>query len=77
MNNTRLPAEFENDIDFWLDKKINTHKLLLSVSLLNADRSNLLEDYDGSIPNYSALNDKIIENAYYKHLEYSIAAIFT
>ncbi|MFW5700799.1 MAG: hypothetical protein ACOCWM_03830 [Cyclobacteriaceae bacterium] len=74
INNTSLPSEFENDIDFRQRKKIDNHKLLLSVSLLNSDRSDLLEDYDGSIPNYSALNDKIIENAYYKHLEYLIAA---
>lgn len=73
INNSTLPTEFTNDIDFRLTKRLNDHKLLLSVSLLNTDRSDLLEDYDGSIPTYSALNDTIIENAYFKHLEYLIS----
>jgi len=73
INNSTLPTEFSNDIDFRLTKKLNNHKLLLSVSLLNTDRSDLLEDYDGSIPTYSALNDAKIENAYFRHLEYLIS----
>jgi len=73
INNSTLPTEFTNDINFRLKKRLNPHKLLLSVSLLNKDRSDLLEDYDGSIPTYSALNDKKIENAYFKHLEYLIS----
>jgi len=72
INNSTLPSEFINEIDNRVLKRINNHKLLLSVSLLNTDRSDLLEDYDGTIPNYSSLNDVIIENAYFKHLEYLI-----
>ncbi|MFK5879829.1 MAG: hypothetical protein QM478_10080 [Flavobacteriaceae bacterium] len=72
INNSALPVEFKNDIDNRISKGLNNHKLLLSVSLLNTDRSDLLEDYDGSIPNYSSLNDINIENAYFKHLEYLV-----
>lgn len=73
INNSTLPTEFINEIDSRISKRLNNHKLLLSVSLLNTDRSDLLEDYDGSIPNYSSLNDTNIENAYFKHLEYLIS----
>ncbi len=73
INNSPLPPEFTREIDRRVSKKMKTHQLLLSVSLLNIDRSDLLEDYDGSIPNYSALNDTVIENAYFKHLKYLIS----
>ena len=68
-----MPEEFINEINNRVSKKLSNHKLLLSVSLLNTDRSDLLEDYDGTIPNYSSLNDTNIENAYFKHLEYLIS----
>ena len=72
INGSTLPTAFTDEIDYRVSKKLDNHKLLLSVSLLNTDRSNLLEDYDSSIPNYSALNDAVIENAYFNHLEYLI-----
>ncbi len=73
INNTAFPSDFVNDINYRLSKKLNNHQLLLSVSLLNNERDDLLEDYDGSLPNYTFLNDIIIENAYYKYLEYLIS----
>ena len=57
MNNSALPTEFTNEINNRVSNRLNNHKLLLSVSLLNTDRSDLLEDYDGTIPNYSSLYD--------------------
>ena len=73
INGSSLPVEFINDIDSRISKRLNNHKLILSVSILNTNRSDLLEDYDGSIPDYSSLNDTNIENAYFKHLEYLIS----
>ena len=73
INNTNLPAEFTNDIESRIANRLPNHKLLLSVSLLNTDRNDLLEDVDGSIPKYSALDDEVIENAYFKHLDYLIS----
>lgn len=72
IHNKELPEEFTKDIEYRLSNKIPGHKLLLSVSLLNYDRSDLLEDYDGNIPSYTSLNDKVIEDAYVKHLNYLI-----
>lgn len=72
MNNSPLPVEFTNDIAYRVSKKPLNHQLLLSVSLLNIDRSDLLEDYDGTIPLYTSMNDISIENAYFKHLSYLI-----
>jgi len=70
---TPLPSEFLNEIDSRVIKRLNNHQLLLSVSLLNTDRSDLIEDYNGIIPEYSSLHDTIIENAYVKHLEFLIS----
>lgn len=72
INNSSLPTEFLNEINYRVSNRLSNHKLVLSVSLLNTDRNDLLEDYDGTIPNYSTLNDTNIENAYFKHLEYLI-----
>lgn len=72
INGTVLPEEFTNNIAQRVARKINGHQLLLSVSLLNTDRSDLLEDYDGSIPEYQELDDDQIENAYFDHLDHLI-----
>lgn len=73
INNTSLPAEFSNDITYRVSKKPTNHKLLLSVSLLNIDRNDLLEDYDGTVPAYTNMYDQTIEDAYIKHLDFLIA----
>ena len=70
INNTSLPTEFTNDIAYRVSKKPSNHKLLLSVSLLNIDRDDLLEDYDGTVPAYANMYDQTIEDAYIKHLDY-------
>jgi len=72
INNQPLPDEFINEISFRVSKRVSNTQLLLSVSLLNTDRDNLLEDFDGSIPNYFSLSDKVIEDAYFKHVKYLI-----
>ncbi len=70
INNLSLPLEFTNEIDSRVSRKISNIKLTLSVSLLNTNRSDLATDFDGSIPSYNALNDAVIENAYFKHIQY-------
>ncbi len=75
IHNTALPSEFVSDIDDRVSRKIDGHQLLLSVSLLNIDRDDLLEDYNGSIPGYSSLDDVTIEDAYFKHLDYLVTKL--
>lgn len=72
MNDTTLPVDFANEITGKADKKIAGKKLLLSVSLLNANRDDLAEDVDGSVPSYSTINDLEIEDAYTKHVQYLV-----
>jgi hypothetical protein len=38
--------------------------------LLNNERNDLASDFDGTIPNYTSLNDVEIEDAYFKHIQY-------
>ncbi|MCW9714554.1 glycosyl hydrolase 53 family protein [Aliifodinibius salicampi] len=75
INNSSLPSEFEDIVQSKVAKKLPNQKLLLSVSLLNTDRSDLLSDYDGTIPSYNSLNDQKIEEAYFKHLDYLISEL--
>jgi len=74
INNLPLPSEFTNEISNKLAKRLNDRPLLLSISLLNANRSDLAEDFDGTILSYINLNDNKIEEAYFKHLKYLINA---
>ena len=74
INNLALPLEFTNEISGRVARKINNTQLLLSVSLLNSDRSELAEDFDGTIPTYTNLNDIEIEDAYFKHIQYLVNA---
>ncbi len=73
MNDLTLPTEFTNEITGRVNRKINDKQLLLSVSLLNSNREELAEDFDGTVPTYSNLNDVGIEDAYFKHIDYLVS----
>ena len=70
INNLPLPIGFTNEINGRLSRKIGSNRFLLSVSLLNSDRSDLAEDIDGATPTYINVNDVEIENAYFKYIQY-------
>jgi len=72
INNTTLPAEFTNNKIGKASRKPAGKNMLLSVSFLNLDRSDIQTDYDGNIPTFTALNDLVIEDAYFKYLTYLI-----
>lgn len=70
INDLPLPDQFTDEIASRVSRKISTAKLTLSVSLLNNERNDLASDFDGTIPNYTNLNDIEIEDAYFKHVQY-------
>ncbi len=70
LNEQSLPTQFTNDVASKVARKVPGKKLLLSISLLNTARNDLAFDYDGTKPEYSRINDKKIEEAYYKHVIY-------
>ena len=72
MNNSELPKEFVDNVNYRLSKRNLAKKLLLSVSLLNIGRDDLLEDYDNQSPSYVSMSDTAIENSYIEHLTYLI-----
>ena len=72
INQTALPTAFVDDIDAKVSRKINSHQLLLSVSILNTIRTDLQKGYNGQVPTYNALTDEHIENGYFRYLEYLI-----
>lgn len=74
INNTPLPQEFIAEIEGRIARKIATHKLLLSVSLLNLNRDDLAEDFNNSTPIYTNLDDSHIEDAYFNHVNYLVNA---
>ncbi len=75
INNLTLPVEFTDDIASRVSNKISNSQLVVSIGLLNGDRGDLAEDFDGNTPSYSALNDQEIEDAYFKHVEYIVDAL--
>jgi hypothetical protein len=70
VNSLPLPTEFTDEITARVSRKLTDKKLTLSVSLLNNERTDLSSDFDGTIPNYTNLNDIEIEDAYFKHVQY-------
>ncbi|WP_338768318.1 hypothetical protein WAF17_07560 [Bernardetia sp. ABR2-2B] len=72
INQTELPTAFTDEIDSKVSRRINSHELLLSVSILNTVRTDLQEDYDGKVPAYNSLTDEHIENGYFRYLEYLV-----
>ncbi len=72
MNDLPLPADYVNNIQSRANRKIIGKKLLLSVSLLNTERNDLALDYDDTRPDYIHMNDKPIEDAYFKHVNYLV-----
>ncbi len=66
--NAPLPEALQADLDFRFAQRPVGHDLLLSVSLLNIDRSDLLADSDGYRPAYEGLDDAKIAEAYEAYL---------
>ncbi len=71
INNTAYPQEFIDEINFRVQQRLNS-ELFLAVDLLNSDRSEILEDYNGSIPQYTHLYDDAIKNAFVKHIKWLV-----
>ena len=72
INGLDLPGEFLDDIEDRRTIRPANKDLILSVSLLNTDRSDLSEDVDGTTPSYFSFNDDHIKDAYYKHLKFLV-----
>lgn len=72
INNEALPADFVENIDYRVSKRDENMNLLLSVSLLNTDRNDLIEDWEEIPLSFSSWSDQHIEDAYIAHLSYLI-----
>lgn len=72
INNEELPSGFKEQMDYKVSKRQSEGKFLLSVSILNSGRDNLLQDHDGTLPEFDSISDKHIINAYEQHLDYLI-----
>lgn len=72
INDSPLPAEFTQSMDFKVSKRLPNTNLLLSVSLLNLDRNDLATDLDGVVPDYTSFSDEQIEDAYFEYIDYLI-----
>ncbi|MEL6842019.1 MAG: hypothetical protein AAFP02_02305 [Bacteroidota bacterium] len=69
---TDMPEALIDEVDFRFAQRPAGHQLILSVSLLNTDRSELLPDKDAYIPSYEHLDDAMIVDAYGRYLIYLI-----
>lgn len=64
------PEPLVTDINGRVARRLVNHDLMLSVSLLNLDRTGLLEGFDGTTPDVSTMDDPLIIKAYTDHLLY-------
>ena len=72
MNNQPFPTDLTNDIASRISLRPIAHQLLLSVSLLNIQRNDLLADADGTLPVYTSMDDPAIVDAYTKYVKYLV-----
>lgn len=72
INEQPLPVAFINEISGRVNRKISGKQLLLSVSVLDANRSELAADFSGATPAYARLDDSAIKEGYFKHIRYLV-----
>ena len=74
MTGSELPANFTDEVQGKVNRIPSNVELLLSVSFLNGDRSDIMEDFSGEKPVFTAFNDSAIVEAYFKHVTYLVDA---
>ena len=74
LNNQALPQSFVNDINRKVTTKPAGKPLLVSASLFNTGRDELIEGFSGNPPTYDSLDQPTLVNAYWKHLNYLVNA---
>jgi hypothetical protein len=72
INGEPFPKSLTDDIASRKSLRPPGHRLLLSVSLLNIMRDNLLPDADGTLPAYVYMNDKTIVDSYSSFCKYLV-----
>lgn len=72
INGEPLPKSLADDIVSRKSLRPPGHRLMLSVSLLNIMRDNLLPDEDGTLPAHTFMNDKIITDTYSSFCKYLV-----
>ncbi|MCV9387774.1 glycosyl hydrolase 53 family protein [Reichenbachiella ulvae] len=70
IDNQPPPEPLVTDINARVARRLANHNLMLSVSLLNLDRTGLLEGFDGTTPYVATMDDPLIIKAYSDHLLY-------
>lgn len=75
MTGSELPVEFTESVANKVDRKPDGVDLLLSISFLNGARNDIMENMDGVVPAYTALDDSLILDAYFKHVCYLVEAL--
>lgn len=75
INGTPLPVGFTEMVATRAERRDPEVAMTLSISLLNLDRDDLMPDFNGQIPDYEALNDAFIVDAYHKHVQYLVTRL--
>lgn len=73
INGSDLPDDFVSGVTARAEQKPAAMNSMLSVSLLNTDRTALVEDWvSGQAPSFTHWDDQDLEDAYFKHVDYLI-----
>lgn len=73
INNSALPIDYVDDVNYRVGNLNPNQDLVLSISPLNTDRSDLIEDWEtGNTPSFSSFSDLSIVHALIDHSKYLI-----
>lgn len=75
INDAELPSSFTEMVANRASRRTSENIMSLSISLLNINRSDLMPDLDGTIPSYNSLDNTVIADAYYEHVNYLLAQL--
>ncbi|WP_258098380.1 arabinogalactan endo-1,4-beta-galactosidase [Marinoscillum pacificum] len=63
-----LPQQASSDLNTRVNNIISSNDLVLSVSLFNPERNDLITGYNGQTPTYGSISDQEIEDTYFKYI---------
>ena len=63
-----LPEQASSDLNTRVDNIISSNDLVLSISLFNPDRNDLITGYNGDTPMYNSLSEPFVEDTYFTYV---------
>ncbi|MAE84042.1 MAG: hypothetical protein CMB80_14970 [Flammeovirgaceae bacterium] len=69
-----MPEPAVEDLDNRKGHLLSNKELIVSISLFNPERNNLITAYNDQTPEYSKISDQLIEDAYFNYMSFLLDA---